>query len=670
MKFTFAPADQPLDGFTIRRAIHRGGFGEVYQATSDGGREVALKLLQNDLEVELRGVRQCLNLSHPNLVTLFDVRTDADGDHWIVMEYVPAPTLSQVLAEQPGRGVEVDQAVAWVRGIADGVGHLHASGLVHRDIKPANVFGGPGETVRVGDVGLSKFITPGRRSAQTQSVGTVYYMAPEVARGQYGPEVDQYSLAVVAYELLTGRVPFEGESTGEILMKQLSEQPDLSAIPDSVRGVLARGLAKDPADRFASIGEFAAAFEAALTGRLVAAGAPAAATPNASPQDATAPTDDWYESLSKPRQGLIVFSGLATVAMLALGSVYRPIFPLFAFIGGPALALMWQAEFDWLASLADWTAPGRRGRFIGATSAVAALLAFGAARSGGQFAVLATIALLGLAAVWLCLAAMKLIFEVFRDELYPPSDPHQFQAPDPATTAAASPKTAVVSTPTTAKRSIPPKRQPKRGRVRPSWSRTAGAASLVPLIAVPVLTLVWLVDTQLAWPKLLFTPRATIDQAANGIVLVASVLATTWTLLASRHFGSGGLTTRLKLIAAGIPLAAINAGTASALMQNGSDRIGDLFAGILLFFVLLFGLRNWSRQVHPLRPGRVRFGSVLLSSLVGAVAGGLVGIPAGQAMLWTAIVSASVQAVAPYHVAGVTPPRRQPSIPMPQQELV
>ena len=186
MKFTFAPADQPLDGFTIRRAIHRGGFGEVYQATSDGGREVALKLLQNDLEVELRGVRQCLNLSHPNLVTLFDVRTDGDGDHWIVMEYVPAPTLSQVLSEQPGRGVGADEAIAWVRGIADGVGFLHSSGLVHRDIKPANVFGGPGETVRVGDVGLSKFITPGRRSAQTQSVGTVYYMAPEADRGRAG----------------------------------------------------------------------------------------------------------------------------------------------------------------------------------------------------------------------------------------------------------------------------------------------------------------------------------------------------------------------------------------------------------------------------------------------------------------------------------------------------
>ena len=88
MKFTFAPESTPLDGFTIKRAIHRGGFGEVYYALSDAGKEVALKLLNNNLEVELRGVSQCLNLKHPNLVTIFDMKTDNDGDHWIVMEYV------------------------------------------------------------------------------------------------------------------------------------------------------------------------------------------------------------------------------------------------------------------------------------------------------------------------------------------------------------------------------------------------------------------------------------------------------------------------------------------------------------------------------------------------------------------------------------------------------
>ena len=97
MKFTFAPESRPLDGYTIKRAIHRGGFGEVYYALSDAGKEVALKLLHNNLEVELRGVSQCLNLKHPNLVTIFDMRQDSEKDYWIVMEYVGGKGLYEVL---------------------------------------------------------------------------------------------------------------------------------------------------------------------------------------------------------------------------------------------------------------------------------------------------------------------------------------------------------------------------------------------------------------------------------------------------------------------------------------------------------------------------------------------------------------------------------------------
>ena len=97
MKFTFSPETRVLDGYTIKRAIYRGGFGEVYYALSDAGREVALKLLQNNTEIELRGVQQCLNLSHPNLVTIFDVRNDDDGDHWIIMEYVAGETLDAAI---------------------------------------------------------------------------------------------------------------------------------------------------------------------------------------------------------------------------------------------------------------------------------------------------------------------------------------------------------------------------------------------------------------------------------------------------------------------------------------------------------------------------------------------------------------------------------------------
>ena len=263
MKFTFAPESRPLDGFTIKRAIARGGFGEVYYALTDSGKEVAIKLLQDNLEVELRGVSQCLNLKHPNLVTLFDIKQDRDGDHWIVMEFVGGKTLDRVIHEH-SNGLPRDEVLAWLDGIAAGIGFLHDRGIVHRDLKPANIFRENG-IVKVGDVGLSKFIAPSRRSAHTQSVGTVYYMAPEVAKGRYGREVDVYSLAVILYELLTGKVPFDGETTAEILMKHLTERPNLTAISPNLRPVFEAALEKDPERRTSNVLELARQFRMAAT---------------------------------------------------------------------------------------------------------------------------------------------------------------------------------------------------------------------------------------------------------------------------------------------------------------------------------------------------------------------------------------------------------------------
>lgn len=273
MKFTFAPETTPLAGYTIKRAIDRGGFGEVYYALSDSGKEVALKLLQRNQQVELRGVSQCLNLKHPNLVTIFDIRTDADDDHWVVMEYVSGKSLEVVLAENP-TGLPLGEVEDWLAGIAAGTAFLHDRGIVHRDLKPANVFRENG-VVKIGDVGLSKFITPSRRSAQTDSVGTVYYMAPEVARGKYGSELDVYSLGVILYEMLTGHVPFSGESTGEILMKHLTEPPDLSKIPAQFRGVVGRALEKDPQRRTPGAARLLDEFRRARQGKAPAEEIPA-----------------------------------------------------------------------------------------------------------------------------------------------------------------------------------------------------------------------------------------------------------------------------------------------------------------------------------------------------------------------------------------------------------
>jgi len=255
-RFTYANGARPLAGYTIKRAIGRGGFGEVYYALSDGGKEVALKLVRRNLDVELRGVAQCLNLKHPNLLGLFDIRTDDTGDQWVVMEYVGGPALEDVIAAHPN-GLPAEEAIGWLRGIGAGVGYLHECGIVHRDLKPGNIFC-DGGLVKLGDYGLSKFISVSRRSGHTESIGTVHYMAPEIASGRYGREIDVYGLGVIFYEMLTGRVPFEGESVAEVLMKHLTAAPDLTGIAEPFRTILQRALAKDPAERYANVAEMLA----------------------------------------------------------------------------------------------------------------------------------------------------------------------------------------------------------------------------------------------------------------------------------------------------------------------------------------------------------------------------------------------------------------------------
>ena len=173
------------------------------------------------------------------------------------MEYVADQSLEDVLAARPN-GLPPHEALAWIHGIGAGVAYLHDRGIVHRDLKPGNIFCDEG-VVKIGDYGLSKFISCSRRSGHTESIGTVHYMAPEVANGRYGKEIDVYALGVILYELLTGRVPFEGESVGEVLMKHLTAKPDVSMLAEPYRSVVARALEKDPALRFASAAEMLAA---------------------------------------------------------------------------------------------------------------------------------------------------------------------------------------------------------------------------------------------------------------------------------------------------------------------------------------------------------------------------------------------------------------------------
>ncbi|MCH2181210.1 MAG: serine/threonine protein kinase [Mariniblastus sp.] len=254
-KFAYASGSKPLDGYTIKRGIGAGGFGEVYFALSDAGKEVALKRIQRNLDIELRGVKQCLNLKHLNLISLWDIRTNQAGESWVVMEYVPGPSLRDLIEAHP-HGIPPEQVQVWFTSTASGVSYLHDQGIVHRDLKPANIFFDEDQQViKIGDYGLSKFISCGRRSGQTETVGTFHYMAPEIGKGVYGKEIDIYALGILLFEMLTGDVPFNGESTQEIVMKHLTTDPDLQKLPADFRPALGRAMKKDPQHRFSNVSE-------------------------------------------------------------------------------------------------------------------------------------------------------------------------------------------------------------------------------------------------------------------------------------------------------------------------------------------------------------------------------------------------------------------------------
>ncbi len=257
-KFLYPSGATPLDGYTIKRGIGIGGFGEVYFAISDAGKEVALKRIQRNLDIELRGVRQCLNLKHVNLISLWDIKTNEAGESWVVMEYVPGKSLRDMLELYP-EGLPEDQAKAWLASIAAGVTYLHDHGIVHRDLKPGNIFCDQDEQViKIGDYGLSKFISCSRRSGQTESVGTFHYMAPEIGKGVYGKGIDIYAMGIILCELLTGRVPFDGESSQEIMMKHLTAAPDLGGVREDFLKPIQRCLVKDPDERYSNVPEMLA----------------------------------------------------------------------------------------------------------------------------------------------------------------------------------------------------------------------------------------------------------------------------------------------------------------------------------------------------------------------------------------------------------------------------
>ncbi|MBN2590078.1 MAG: protein kinase [Sedimentisphaerales bacterium] len=252
-RYLYQHGDHPLEGYTIQRAAGRGGFGEVYYALSDSGREVALKAVQNYEQIELRGITQCMNLKSPHLVSIFDVKYNDRGQPFVIMEYVSGPSLRTLINESPG-GIGKQKAAFFLREIAKGLSYLHECGIVHRDLKPGNIFYENGY-VKICDYGLTKAVSASRHSGHTITVGTVHYMAPEIGAGKYNFGIDIYALGVLLYEMLTGDVPFAGESPAEILMKHMSSEPELKNIDEPFAHVIRKALAKDPDERYQTVQE-------------------------------------------------------------------------------------------------------------------------------------------------------------------------------------------------------------------------------------------------------------------------------------------------------------------------------------------------------------------------------------------------------------------------------
>jgi hypothetical protein len=252
-RYQYQHGDKPLAGYTIQRAVGRGGFGEVYYATSDTGRQVALKAVQTYEQIELRGIQQCMNLKNPHLVSVFDAKYNDDGKLFVIMEYVSGPSLADMIQLSSG-GLGIQKTAFFLREIAKGLNYLHDSGIVHRDLKPGNIFYEDGQ-VKIGDYGLSKAINTSHYSNQTITVGTVHYMAPEIGVGKYDRSIDIYALGVMLYEMLTGQLPYVGASPAEVLMKHMSAAPDLTGLDETFARVIKKAMAHDPQDRYGTVKE-------------------------------------------------------------------------------------------------------------------------------------------------------------------------------------------------------------------------------------------------------------------------------------------------------------------------------------------------------------------------------------------------------------------------------
>jgi serine/threonine protein kinase len=264
------------------------------------GRTVALKTLVHafgaptEQKQFLREAQIVSQLSHPAIISLYDVGIEQENVAYLVMEYVAGKTLQQVLAES---AVPLPRACAWAADLAGALGRAHKAGIIHGDLKPANILITEEGNVKLGDFGIARFAT--QVSGSGSMMGTPAYLSPEQILGQpQNSRSDLFSLGVVIYQMMTGAAPFEGTSVSAVCAQILSAEPvppsqRNRAVPEGLDHVVMRCLAKNPADRYPN----AEAFAASLYPFARAVGEPAAVP--ATPAEAEEPAVEVTSAVEK-----------------------------------------------------------------------------------------------------------------------------------------------------------------------------------------------------------------------------------------------------------------------------------------------------------------------------------------------------------------------------------
>ena len=256
-----------LDGrYEIHELIGVGGMANVYRCTDTvDDREVAVKILKDEYLNNEEFIRRFKNeskaiamLSHPNIVKVYDV-SFGDMIQYIVMEYIDGITLKEYIDQQGI--IEWKDVIHLTTQILKALQHAHECGIVHRDIKPQNIMLLQDGTIKVTDFGIARFSDKSTRTMTEQAIGSVHYIAPEQARGNATDgKTDIYSVGVMLYEMLTGKLPFDGDSAVTIALMQLQSTPKRPreinpGIPIGLEQITMKAMEKLPSNRYTSAAE-------------------------------------------------------------------------------------------------------------------------------------------------------------------------------------------------------------------------------------------------------------------------------------------------------------------------------------------------------------------------------------------------------------------------------